>query len=459
MNFELTKEKELWESSVFVFDTSSLLDFYYYSDSTQKKIFSILKSQENKLWLPNHVFYEYNKHRKKKITDPKFRYDQLLVKSKNKDSGYIQKIKENLDSIKGILNTLQGETKNSDKHPFLKTSYIQKFSELIDKNQNEFEVFKKEITEEIKTQKKDIDDKIKNDFVFESINNLFEIGPEYSFETMFKISQEGSLRYSLEIPPGYMDAQGPNKKVGFQKFGDLFIWKQILEFAKDNKKSVILISNDVKEDWCISNENDKNSIKSPRMELLKEFKDSTQKEIWFYTTKQFLYNSNIYINSDVSQEILDEVDEYSINKNPVSEFLSFLGLDKGDEIDKVYNIFGEPTRHELNDESHPFNSVYYENEFGKIDFTYYKDSGRIYTIQIERKTLEFLADKNIYDPKLEYINTHISELQKTFGKTKKANHGNFDYDFNDENHRIKINFNCYDFHDELCSSFTVYWFR
>ncbi len=38
------------------------------------------------------------------------------------------------------------------------------------------------------------------------------------------------------------------KKKGFQKYGDLIIWKEILRYSSVQKKTIILICNDKKED-------------------------------------------------------------------------------------------------------------------------------------------------------------------------------------------------------------------
>jgi len=61
-------EEALWEEAIFVFDTSSLLYLYEYSDDTKSNILSILKEHlQNRLWIPHHVAYEYLKNRERVI--------------------------------------------------------------------------------------------------------------------------------------------------------------------------------------------------------------------------------------------------------------------------------------------------------------------------------------------------------------------------------------------------------
>jgi len=76
-------------------------------------------------------------------------------------------------------------------------------------------------------------------------------------------------------------------KYGIQKYGDLIIWKEILAIAKEKNKSVIFITNDVKEDWYESHDKNENP-KCPRHELIKEFQETVGHDVWLYTLKQFI---------------------------------------------------------------------------------------------------------------------------------------------------------------------------
>ena len=51
-----------------------------------------------------------------------------------------------------------------------------------------------------------------------------------------KVPVEGKHRYEFSIPPGYLDRNG---KIGTQIFGDLIIWKQMLDYAKKKKKDTL----------------------------------------------------------------------------------------------------------------------------------------------------------------------------------------------------------------------------
>ena len=83
-----------------------------------------------------------------------------------------------------------------------------------------------------------------------------------------KISEEFKRRSDLNIPPGFEDKSKKQNQAG-----DLIIWKEILNFAKDKRKHVIFVSGDNKPDWW--HKSNKESL-YPRFELVDEFREVTE---------------------------------------------------------------------------------------------------------------------------------------------------------------------------------------
>ena len=66
------------------------------------------------------------------------------------------------------------------------------------------------------------------DFV---MNN--KVGVKYPLLKLREIYQEGDFRYKYNIPPGFCDMdKDKNDPTKLQKFGDLIVWKQILDHAR-----------------------------------------------------------------------------------------------------------------------------------------------------------------------------------------------------------------------------------
>ena len=72
--------------------------------------------------------------------------------------------------------------------------------------------------------------------------NQSNIGGKITFSKKLLILQEGQIRYDNLIPPGFRDSA----KVGEAKYGDLFVWKDIIAIAKEKNTNIIFVCNDTK---------------------------------------------------------------------------------------------------------------------------------------------------------------------------------------------------------------------
>ena len=133
------------------------------------------------------------------------------------------------------------------------------------------EDFQIDITQRINDKILDLSSQ--GDEIQDQIDEKFKIGEELTYEQMTQISVDGRRRYEEKIQPGYMDQED---KTGLQKYGDLFVWMEILNHASECGKDVFLITNDVKEDWV-----DKKFDRKPRFELLKEFRSTTHSKTYY----------------------------------------------------------------------------------------------------------------------------------------------------------------------------------
>lgn len=240
---------DMIKSAIIVFDTSALLDLYYYSDNTKNTICTTVFDYLNgRMWVPGQVYFEFLKNKEKVKNKPIQSYESL-ISSKNNDRGFVDKIQSissqlaqsDINKIQNQLKTLREEISSTDKHPYLSNepcveyataitelaTYIDGFKAKTDKFASDF----KNLVEAKKAKMNtDADD------IALHIVEKMQIGEELSFEDMMKIAREGAFRYSELIPPGYMDQ---DEKEGLQKYGDLFVWKQILQYATSQNNSVL----------------------------------------------------------------------------------------------------------------------------------------------------------------------------------------------------------------------------
>ncbi|HCH5065421.1 TPA: DUF4935 domain-containing protein [Vibrio parahaemolyticus] len=308
-NFTINDEREshIWNDCLFVFDTSALLDLYFFTKKSQDKIFDNVFSKVNgRLWVPQHVEFEYLKNRKLAIKKPiKEKYESL-------NENVINKIKSNTVLVGKLIDELGKKTIKDEVHPYIDNALVKTLKESFDVFKNEYQLVESKIDAEIKERINEVNDYSENDIVFERISSIFNVGREFSFKEIMEVVQEGKIRYENKIAPGYMDGVGSNAKDGTQKYGDLIIWKQIIEQAKDSSKAIVFITNDVKDDWCYKEKRSNElRIERPKEDLVKEIKDEANVDFWMYTFSQFLYKSNRYIGSLITEDVLEEAKDHN----------------------------------------------------------------------------------------------------------------------------------------------------
>lgn len=297
------REKQIWSEAIFVFDSSALLDFYFLPAKTREKIFNELFTNplKDRLWIPSHVQYEYNKNRDKIIKKP-INENYKPLKDDN-----LNQIKKSVKEIENKVNDLKNKTKKDDKHPHLAQLEIDNYLAKV-KEFNELTLaFDDSVIKQIQSVENEINKLPDDDDVLNAVKTLFLVGRYYTFSEVLGITEEGKHRFEFKIPPGYEDLDDKEKK-GTQIFGDLIIWKQVIEFAKETKKPIILICNDLKEDWCyVDKSTNEKRIASPREELVKEIYDAAGVEFWMYNQAQFLYNANKYFDAKIEKQSIADL--------------------------------------------------------------------------------------------------------------------------------------------------------
>lgn len=276
---ELSKSEktDIWNTAVFVFDTNVYLNLYRYSKRTSSKFIDAMESFKEKIWMPQRVAQEFAKNRIKVILDTIQNYEKV----RNNATVFTEECKKTLN-----IKNIDGDTKITELQNYITT--------WIDNYQKDNLVISE----------------LSNDMLLERILSLYEgkVGKEYDKNELKEIYSEGDNRYKDKTPPGYKDADKEEKD---EKYGDLIVWKQILQYAQNEKKNIIFVTNDVKEDWW---EIVNGKKIGPRIELKKEFHEATGMKFYMYNDIQFITlfqeNKSEPIDKNVVNE-METVNEYN----------------------------------------------------------------------------------------------------------------------------------------------------
>lgn len=269
----------LWEECIFSFDTNVLLHIYRYTPKTRNIFFDILDQLKERIWIPHHVAFEYQKERFSVISHQLRAYDEIQ-----------KTLDKSLQNLKGELGAY-------------------KIHSLIDTNQI-IEIFEraiKKIKRNLSKAKQNHPDFITSDELRDKITEILDgkVGEPYSKDKLKTIYKEVEQRFKESIPPGYKD----NKKPEPDKYGDVVLWFQLIDYAKSEKKSLIFITDDMKEDWWLEHEG---KIISPRPELIQEMSFEAGVQFYMYPTDRFMDYAESFLKLPDQQEAIEEAREIRI---------------------------------------------------------------------------------------------------------------------------------------------------
>jgi len=292
----------LWEKGLFIFDTNVLLDLYRLPKSARENLFEILTDEKikNRIWLPFQVALEFNYNKLEVISDQKNKFNSVKTIITNGLSGIETLQSEILTQIQDLQLKKRHSVINPD------TSINDKLFEDARKKLNQYLI-------ELKALEDKQPDVTDEDPLKEKIETVFKdkVGAGFNKEELEAIYKEGELRYKEEIPPGYKDRSKTGlhlhqDKKYLRKFGDLLVWKEIIEKAKkDHLEFIVLVISDSKDDWW---HKERGKKVGPRYELLNEiyFAANDLKIFYMYDTSQFMKYAQQYLNIKVSAESIQE---------------------------------------------------------------------------------------------------------------------------------------------------------
>jgi hypothetical protein len=236
--------KRLSSNGTYAFDANVLFDFYRYTEGTRNEMFEAVAALGDRGWVPHQVAYEFHSGR--------FALRQSLVAE-------YATLKNALEAAKVSIDR---NIPTRGRHPYLGTSVdpaltLESLDELIAKVEDAETMHRAELSGS------PLDDAI-GDQVLDLFAN--RVGPAFDPDRLQSIRKAGKDRYEKKVPPGYKD-EGKDRG---DPFGDLLVWHQLLDRAKETGEPVLFVTNDAKEDWVW-----KVSGKTigPRHELVREMLD------------------------------------------------------------------------------------------------------------------------------------------------------------------------------------------
>lgn len=274
-----------FDDCIFIFDACALLDIYRMKREVTDDVFNVMEHLKDQIRIPYHVAEEY------------------------------------FDNIHEVLNTQINNIKSSrtDFNKFIQTLETKRSQPYISKKTTELlGKLKVQVEKDFKQQEEYVKDQLIHGEYQNRVNNLLEgkVLEPFTKEELAEIEKEGERRRENKIPPGYKDANKSSNRCG-----DLINWKEILRFAKESGKCIVIVSSEQKEDWVLR---EQGCVICLRYELLEEFYETVGNQdqlIHFLSLDLFLELAREKDARVVSEATVNEVKDYvTLTVDP---FLSF----------------------------------------------------------------------------------------------------------------------------------------
>lgn len=261
----------VWDRAIFVPDANVLLHCLRHPAKIRDELLRLFSALKESLWIPYQVGHEFHRNR-------------LDVELGAQDT--YQRLKSDYD---GILNQAKEKLKQLRAHPMIN----------VERELAAIEMFLEDFRgrmEAAATQHPSAEIQSAVD----QLTMLFDgrVGDKWTQEQLNSVKKEGEERYSKKLPPGFKDIK---KDGDIDKYGDLIVWKDMIAKAEKEKRPIVFISDDVKEDWWWLHRGRK---LGPRPELVEEFRLATGQDFLIYEFANFLR-----VAAERYQEIKESVDE------------------------------------------------------------------------------------------------------------------------------------------------------
>ncbi|KKD42549.1 PIN-like domain-containing protein [Bacillus sp. FSL L8-0167] len=410
-------DERIWKESIIVLDTNVLLNLYRYTKETSDQILGLLKKYSDQLWIPHQVALEYHYNRKTVIMEQNGSYKKVC-----------SAFNAIPNKVKDLLNQDLSSYKKRHKED------VEEFIKVIEKvTEDQIKKLNENVVEY---------DLNKDDVIKTKITELYynKVGEPYNEEQMKKLEKEADKRLNMEIPPGYKDF---NKKNGLKfyngviiqnKYGDLILWKQLLDFAVRNDTNIIFLTDEQKEDWWYKL---KNKIIGPKVELLNEFTSLTNKEFHMFTSLGFVERHESDLNPDTVLEVREASEE-----NEISDILADWSEEQLISIKRILDEISDDNNSKYSDESFDIKesdpnalSIFYrwfrnnQDRFRLDNYSFARFFNILeddFDISFAKKIMEFLYNENlVYSDKERGIMMIKMDLLKSKAYLALMNNENF----------------------------------
>lgn len=301
------KRRTFFQDGVVVLDTNVLLSLYEYTETSREEVLAALQQAAGRLWMPYQVGLEFVRgrrstleSRKRALSDAAAEVNKrimaarkAIVEARNVVCAQLNKYARAEDEI-AELNSLVSEA-SVDQHLDI---YRQAFRRHLDMLKSDHG---------LALSSSDAEDPI-----LPRIAELYgeRIGEQPDDEVLRKrIEDATTFRFPNKIPPGFADS---GKDTPLKSAGDFLLWEELIEHVRrlpEDKRRVLFVSNDTKEDWYQSDSG--SSGPRPWPSLIDELKRRACADLRIETQLNFYGGIKEFLDAQLADDTYAEIERVS----------------------------------------------------------------------------------------------------------------------------------------------------
>lgn len=272
-------------SGMIVLDTNVLLSLYRLTPTARHQLLDLLRSLEDRLFVPHQVALEYERNR---IT---------AIRAQGR---FFQDVRK---QIAGAASNLEQQAKAVGKQCGAGTEHVAKVNAALETATSAIEALALSVEALRENQDVRLPGAVNDDPVRNSLVQLLEgrVGPAPTPEHLSELHALAKKRFESSTPPGYLD-----KDKETNPYGDFILWSQTLDEAASRKLPVVLVSGDTKPDWV---NRDDDLVLGPQPDLIVEMRSQAGVAFCLLNIEDFLVEARQALSSEVSDETVAEVRE------------------------------------------------------------------------------------------------------------------------------------------------------
>ncbi len=269
---EPSEYKAIWSSALIVTDANVLLNLYRYSPDAARTLRTALDHCASQLWLPYQAAQEFHHNRLKEIPAQTKKYHDACEKAKS--------LVESLRHLR--------------QHPFVSETTLASFSDAVDS-------LCRELTQTAEQRR----EFLRSDEILDYVTKLFDgrTGSEPDEDQLPAREKEAARLCGAEKAPGALDA-----KKDANALGDTYLWMEVMECAKSQKRPIVLVTDDRKSDWWLSIDGETVGLQP---KLVRSFIKATGQRILAYDPQRFVQYALEREKEQVPAAVLDEMASFS----------------------------------------------------------------------------------------------------------------------------------------------------